>query len=450
MRLVGCGLWAVGCRGKAHKAAKRSTLNAQRSKQRGAIMVLTLAVLAGLVAILALAASTQRVAFKAELNRMQQRRTEIAADAAAQYVMANLVEQSKTATNLQDDWATLGQTGAERFTLPDASFRIEVVDAASRINLNTVPQAQLQKLNFTTEQIDSLLDWREAGQTPRTEGAKDEYYNGLPEPYNAKLRRLDTIDELLLIKGFTAADLMKPVSEQGGGDANTSPTATGGRVEDAPILYDLINVDSVSQNVGPNGQAKLNVNSQQANVQQLIQRGLPPNLAAAIVQRRITSPFTSIGQVLALPGVNTQTAAAILDNLSIGGTAAVQGRINLNTVTEDVLNTVPDLTSDAIQAIIQQQSSGFTSLGQLASVSGMTTEVLRTTADLFSVNSQTFLVRILAEADGTTKAYEATISIEGDAPRLVRMTEAPTGALARWGWAEDSTTDTPIVEASSR
>lgn len=416
-----------------------------RRTNRGAVMVVTLAVLTGLVAVLATAAATQNVAFRAELNHLEARRAQIAADAACQYAMANLVSQSKTSTTLQDDWANLGQAGGERFTLQNASFRMEVVDAASRINLNTAPLAQLQKLNLTEEQIDSLLDWREAGQTARTSGAKDDYYNQLTEPYNAKLRKLDSVDELLLVKGFTAADLMKTIDEQGGGQATTTSTS-----DQPPILYDLVTVDSASQDVAQSGQAKLNVNSQQANVQALIQRGLAPNLAAAIVQRRMTSPFTSLGQILALPGVTTQNAATILDNLSLTGTADTAGKINLNTVTEDVLNTIPDLPTDAVSAIIQQQSTGFTSLGQIATLSGMTIEALRSSADLFSVNSETFLVRILAQAGGTTQAYEATISIAGTAPRIVRMTQAPPGALTRWGWADDATTDTPIVEASAQ
>lgn len=420
-----------------------------KRKNQGAVMILTLAVLAGLVAVLATAAATQNVAFRAELNRLEGRRSAIAADAACQYVMANLVDQSKTSTTLQDDWATLGQTGGERFTLPDCSFRIEVVDAASRINLNTAPQAQLQKLNFTDEQIDSLLDWRESGQTARTNGAKDDYYNQLTEPYNTKLRKLDSVDELLLVKGFTAADLMKTLDEQGGGQTTTSSTATTSS-DQAPILYDLVTVDSVSNDAAQSGQAKLNVNSQQATVQALVQRGLQANLAAAIVQRRTTTPFTSMSQVLSLPGVTTQNAATILDNLNLTGTTSAPGKINLNTVTEDVLNTIPDMPTDAVSGIIQQQSTGFTSLGQLASVSGMTIEALRSAADLFSVNSETFIVRILAQAGGTTQAYEATISIEGDAPRIVRMTQAPTGAQARWGWDDDATTDTPLVETNGQ
>ena len=412
-------------------------------------MVLTLLVLTGLVAILAGAAAAQRMAFKAGLNRLEQRRTEVTAEAACQYVMASMAEQSKTAITPDDDWVSLGTDGTERFTYGNEAFRIQVIDAASRVNLNNVTQAQLTQMNLTEEQTASLLDWRTNSQTPRTNGAKDEYYNELPNPYNTSLRSFKSVDELLLVKGFTAADLMKTLDQQQSAGNNTlitSPVTTpSDAVTPPPILYDILTVDSVSQDVRANGQPKLGVNSQQASMQALLQMGLPPNLAGAIIQRRGTGqPFTSMSQVLGLPGVNARSATVILDNLSITGNARVTGRLDLNTVSTDVLNTVPNITSNQVQTIVQRQETGFTSVGQLAGL-GMSTRELQNLADLFSVNSQSFIVRILAEAGGTKKAYEATISIEGDAPKVIRMTEAPTDALTRWGWSEDATTDSPIL-----
>ena len=78
-----------------------------RRARKGAVMVVTLAVLTGLVAVLAAAAATQRVAFRAGLNRIEERRSKLIAEAACQFVIANLATQSKTSTLQTDDWATL-------------------------------------------------------------------------------------------------------------------------------------------------------------------------------------------------------------------------------------------------------------------------------------------------------------------------------------------------------
>lgn len=426
-------------------------------KRRGAVMVITLAVLAGLVAVLAAAAASQRVAFRAGLNRIEERRAAITAEGACQYVIATLATQSKTAFTPQDPWLTLGTAGEERFTYGDQSFRIEVVDAAARINLNTATAAQLQQMNLTPQQVDSLQDWRQAGQTPRTNGAKDSYYNTLPIPYNTALRPFHTVDELLLVQGFTGKDLFGTIADQQGtqgsntGTVSTAPTTTSinGNQVPTPILYDMLTVDSVSQDIRPGGQPKIGINSAGATLLALVRAGIPVNLAAAIVQRRVSGrPITTMAGLLGLPGVTTRTAATLLNNLSVTGVARVTGRLDLNTVTADVLNTIPNMSPDVVQAIIQQQATGFTSLGQLATMPGMTVQNLIPLADMFSVNTQSFIVRIIAEAGSTQKAYEAVINIEGAAPKVVRMTEAPAGAEARWGWSSDASQTTPIDTTS--
>jgi hypothetical protein len=50
---------------------------------------------------------------------------------------------------------------------------------------------------------DSVVDWEDPDDEHRVNGAESDYYQGLPNPYFAKNKRLDSIDELLLIKGIT-------------------------------------------------------------------------------------------------------------------------------------------------------------------------------------------------------------------------------------------------------
>jgi general secretion pathway protein K len=52
--------------------------------------------------------------------------------------------------------------------------------------------------------IDSFADWIDTDDNPRNDGAEtDDYYSTLEKPYSAKNGPLDTIRELLLIRGFT-------------------------------------------------------------------------------------------------------------------------------------------------------------------------------------------------------------------------------------------------------
>src|SRR6202040_481163 len=58
--------------------------------------------------------------------------------------------------------------------------------------------------NMTEDIANSILDWIDpSSTTPRTNGAKDEYYPTLMPPYHVKNGPIDTLEEMLLIKGVT-------------------------------------------------------------------------------------------------------------------------------------------------------------------------------------------------------------------------------------------------------
>lgn len=413
----------------------------RRSKQAGGVLVVAIAVLAGLVSVLALAAASQRTATNTQLRRMESRRARIMAEAGIQRALTELQDQVNSPTTVNDDWALLGQTGGEAFELGNGSFRLQVIDAASKVNINTATQEQLELLPLQPEQVDCILDWREAAQQPRPGGAKDETYNQLTNPYNTKLGLFNSVDELLLVSGITARDLYTVRTDI---ERTTQPvrTSTGEQIE-LP-LEELITVDSVSQGINASGQAKLNVN--QATAAQLVQRAqvsLP--VAQAIIASRPNGGFTSIGQVLAVPQITQQTARTILNECTTGG-PNLSGKLNINTVPEEVLLTVPNLPPDAASAIVARQSSGFTELGELLDVAGLNSiPLLAQVAGYFEVNSQSFLVRVVGTSGSTQVALQATIALENGTPKLIRIEQPPySNVLEIWGWEPDLVTTTTL------
>ena len=63
--------------------------------------------------------------------------------------------------------------------------------------------------------VDSILDWIDTDDLHRLNGAESDYYQSLPNPYKAKNGRLDTLEELLLIKGMSP-DILFGTKEQKG------------------------------------------------------------------------------------------------------------------------------------------------------------------------------------------------------------------------------------------
>ena len=89
------------------------------------------------------------------------------------------------------------------------SYRLE--GEAGKLNLNTSTREMLVRLLKATgvEEVerdmiaDSILDWRDTNHEYHLNGAEDEYYGSLEEPYGSKDGDFDTIEELLLVRGVT-------------------------------------------------------------------------------------------------------------------------------------------------------------------------------------------------------------------------------------------------------
>jgi len=97
------------------------------------------------------------------------------------------------------------------FAMGDGSIKYSVTDEAGKLNLNTAERQQIAELLRLTgvERVerdiiaDSILDWRDKDHSFHFNGAEDEYYGGLRNPYGAMDGPFETVGELLLVKGVT-------------------------------------------------------------------------------------------------------------------------------------------------------------------------------------------------------------------------------------------------------
>lgn len=406
-----------------------------RRAQRGGIMVQALVVLAGLVALMATLAANQHAVLQATQDRLRERRAEAAARSGIARALAVVQLADPNLVTLNDDWALLGDAGRTAYEMGDTAattFRLEVIDAGSRLNVNDAPEAQLQLLPLLPEQVDGLLDWRDAtGDTqPRANGAKDEYYNNLAQPYNTRMGRLTTLQELLLIRGWTARGLYRPLEE---GVTATAAAVPLEREDGTPLpLADVLTADSGAPNTQADGSARINIGQGQVNEQTLVQLGIPANVAQLLAQG---GAVATLEDALMIPGVTTDAALRMLDALTVTAAARVEGKLNVNTVSQAVLGTVPNLTPDIVSAIVAQQGNGFTSLGALASVPGLSVPLLAQIADRFTVGSDTWIVRAYGECSGVGAAFEAVIGVRNGRARVLTWDRLPDpGIPSWWGW----------------
>ena len=84
------------------------------------------------------------------------------------------------------------------------ALRYGLTDEASKLNLNTAAETNLLRLpKMTTPLIDALLDFLDADNTPIRRARSRRYYDALPHPYAIRNGPLTTVDDLLLVRGFT-------------------------------------------------------------------------------------------------------------------------------------------------------------------------------------------------------------------------------------------------------
>jgi len=133
-------------------------------------------------------------------------------------------EGEQATSSLPEEWRTDGRPYSVPFRFGEAEVRVR--SEAGRINLNRASDQLLRKvIKYFVEMgekrdviVDSIQDWRDKDALHRLNGAENDYYQSLPEPYNCKNGDFDTLEELLLVRGVTPELFYgKKMKGEGGG-----------------------------------------------------------------------------------------------------------------------------------------------------------------------------------------------------------------------------------------
>ena len=93
----------------------------------------------------------------------------------------------------------------------DGQFKVERENESGKVNLNRAgaPLLKMMLSNFEIDDankniiVDSIMDWRDKDSFHLLNGAEDDYYLSLPQPYKSKNGDFTSIEELLLVRGVT-------------------------------------------------------------------------------------------------------------------------------------------------------------------------------------------------------------------------------------------------------
>jgi len=257
---------------------------------------------------------------------------------------------------------------------PDGSgaLRYGLTDEAGKLNLNNASETNLLRLPRMTRSLaHALLDFLDADDAPHPEGAEQEYYDALPRPYKIRNGPLRTLDELLLVRGFTPAAVY-------GEDANTNfrldpnendsdetapPDDGDGKLDLG--LRQYLTVSSYEYDHDAEGNPRVNLNEPS---DPLPRADLPEALTNCILVLRsnnitLTHPAELLearfkvkdaaGRDTEVPsGVGKEELARVLDLFTTHNELTRAGLVNVNTASAEVLAALPGLDEGQAEAIV--------------------------------------------------------------------------------------------------
>ncbi|NLH99790.1 MAG: general secretion pathway protein GspK [Chthonomonadales bacterium] len=308
--------------------------------------------------------------------------------------------------------------------LGDGWYKIDIIDTAARVNINTATAAGLNTLPGLSSDPSiglAIVDWRDSDDTPGTLegsiGAESEYYLALPAPYAPKNGPFDTVDELLLVRGITPSLLYGSPSTAGarsGSRQSGDPLETG---QSSIPLAEMLTTYSRERNVASDGTRRINVKTADADT--LVSTlGLPPQVAQRLIEQRGQNGanLSSIAGLLDIPGFTRQIMQQIGDKITVTDDEYRAGVININTAPAEVLAAIPNVDQTIYNAVIEARQGGtvFTGLNDLFQLTALNRQQLQALVDNVCTKSSVYLVRIKVRERGAreVRAFQALIEVQ--------------------------------------
>jgi len=304
-----------------------------------------------------------------------------------------------------------------------SGVRYGLDNESAKLNLNEILLADLieddgarnllMALPGMTEDVaDAILDWIDEDDDQREFGAEADYYSGMSPPYGPKNGPLDTVEELLLVRGVTPWLLF-------GGDANRNfslesaeqPYANNSGVDNSDGSMTCgwaayLTLYSAETNFKADGTPRINLNNDDletlhgelkealgddwANFIILYRQngptefeGDPPTTPVALGNVtpdfeiegqtkftqvldlvgkyvQVTDPMTNIATIYDTPFKDNPAAMAtylpkLMDAVTAVDDSVIRGRININQAPRTLLLGIPGLTPDVVENIIAER-----------------------------------------------------------------------------------------------
>lgn len=372
----------------------------RRRRERGMIIIVAIIIVFALAGLVLAMCQNGTVDSIAAANRVAEAQASTIERGGEQYLIDLINTDGQDVLNEDESYfkATIvgdGYFWVVRPIYEDSSQPVfGLVDEASKLNLNTASEASLAALEgMTDESAASTVDWRDDDSETTANGAENDYYGSLPDPYQCKNAPLESVEEVLLIKGWTRQMLYGTGGGQPLGQVSSSSgigtldlnstlnynaaSATYGLMDEVTVWSSEPASSSSSSSSGSSGSTQVvNINSPSRDQLRALMDGLfGATRGEQIMVALGPGNFEDVFDFYFRGGLTESEFDQIYSSITTqpaGSGAPIRGRINVNTAPREVLATLEGLDSSDVDKLVSARLTKANSSSSSSSSSSST------------------------------------------------------------------------------
>ena len=333
----------------------------------GSVLIVVMLVCLGLVSLTLVFGNAMLMAYRGEDNNQAGQQAQAAIEGAARYAEYLMTQVARPGampdpTTFQSEALPVGDATVWFIGEPSSTDPVDkpvfgLVDEASKINLNTAPEALLLNLpGMTADLAAQIVAWRSNSSASTTAVFSTSTIKNAP---------FESPDELILVSGTDSSLLygddanlnhVLDSNEESSG-ATSSSSDPDRRINSGLLEY--VTVFSREPNTRADGSSRINITQPfSTGLRELLTNALSSSRAREIEKKISTAgKITSVLQFYLRSGMTEEEFEKIAPDLTAKSGTYLTGLINVNTASSAVLACVPGLDADKAAALVSTRSS---------------------------------------------------------------------------------------------
>ena len=323
-------------------------------------------------------------------------------------------------------------------------LRYGLTAEAGKLNLNAAHSTNLVDLpRMTAPLIAALRDFIDFDDTLRPEGAEQEYYDTLPRPYAVRNGPLETLDEVLLVRGFTPSLLYGEDQNmnwcldlnENDGDEQFPSDNNDGKLDRG--LSPFVTVSSYDVNEDNSGVPRTDINLSNdplpnvefpaalTNFISILRTNkLRLGHAAELLEGKIKIKDDKGKEIEIASGVGKDELPQVLDLFTASQDSRFDGLIDINSASIAVLRTIPGIDEPLAESIVSARRSispeRRTTIAWLFQEGVVDAAQFKQLAPLLTARSFQYSFRVVGYGvpSGRYRVLDVIIDVAGEQPRI--------------------------------